>query len=83
MQNSTRQMDFSFHQKYSIRNLYCRCIFEFNRIYEYPLFMFFTWNMMALSSELVTLQFQFVEYTQFVHAIENHLNFFSTHYKVG
>lgn len=39
-----------------------RCVSKFNQIYEYPLLAYFMWNMLALSSLLVTLQFQLVEY---------------------
>lgn len=34
----------------------------FNHINKYSLLTFFLWNMLAVSSVLVTLQFQLVEY---------------------
>lgn len=44
-----------------ISNLFSRCITEFNQINEYSLFAFFLWDMLAISSTLVTLQFQLVK----------------------
>lgn len=40
----------------------CRCVAEFNQTFEYSLLTFFLWDMLGLASELVTLQFQIVEY---------------------
>lgn len=59
------------HQKKSFANilisplhpLFFRCVGEFKQFYEFNLFAFFAWAMFSLSSALVTLQFQFVEYT--------------------
>lgn len=44
------------------RHFLCRCIADFNKIYEYPLLSFFTWNMLDLACILVTLQFELVEF---------------------
>lgn len=52
---------------------FCRCVMEFKQIYEYPLFVFFAWNLLALSSTLVILQFQLVEYMIFVNFISPNL----------
>lgn len=57
---------------------FCRCVMELNQIYEYPLFVFFGWNMMVLASTLVTLQFQLVEYkfnnSYFTHTVNINLS---------
>lgn len=38
-----------------------RCIMEFNHVFEYSLFAFFAWDMLSVSSLLVTIQFELVE----------------------
>lgn len=42
-------------------HLFSRCIKDFNQMYQYSLFAYFLWNMLSLSSVLITLQFQLVE----------------------
>lgn len=50
---------------------------EFNEIDKYPLLSFITWNMLALSSVLVTLQFLLVEYKNLVDIVSLNLSLFS------
>lgn len=38
---------------------------DFNQMYKYSLLAFFSWNMLSLSSVLITFQFQLVEYIHF------------------
>lgn len=38
-----------------------RCVNKFNQMKKYSLFAFFSWNVLAISSNLVTLQFQLVK----------------------
>lgn len=45
--------------------LFSRCVDNFNEFCKYPLFAFFAWNLLSLSSLLVALQFQLVEYIWF------------------
>lgn len=45
--------------------LFFRRIKDFNQMYKYSLFAYFSWNMLSLSSVLITLQFQLVEYISF------------------
>lgn len=35
---------------------------EFNQVFKYSLFAFFSWDMLSVSSLLVTIQFELVEY---------------------
>lgn len=35
---------------------------EFNQVFKYSLFSFFSWEMLGVSSILVTIQFELVEY---------------------
>lgn len=42
--------------------LFHRSVKEFNQIYKYLLFAFYVWVMLLLSSSLVAMQFQLVEY---------------------
>lgn len=44
---------------------FSRCVEKFNRVYEYPLFIIFAWELLGMSSLLVSVQFQLVEYTHF------------------
>lgn len=48
-------------------NLYLRyrCVNNFNQMCNFTLFSFFSWNMLAISSLLVALQFLLVEYWQY------------------
>lgn len=41
--------------------LFCRCVMRFNKIIEYPLFVFVVWDLFGLASMLVTIQFELVE----------------------
>lgn len=62
----------SVYSKYAFACLLTfRCIKEFNEMNKYSLFAFFSWNMLAMSSILITFQFQLVEYTLLnIHLLE-------------
>lgn len=42
---------------------WCRCVGGFNKMNRYPLFAFLVWNMLAISTILVLIQFQLVKYS--------------------
>lgn len=55
------------HNIYDVSMIECdimihRLVVKFNQFCKYPLFSFYAWQVSALSSTLVTLQFMIVEY---------------------